>query len=374
MKKIETIENLLRFTLTKNIGTKTMNKLLRHFGLSDHILGATEEELKTIKGLRSNQIKAILEASKVDPRAELDLAAKNNVKIIAYDDPMYPKGLLYSPDPPYMLYVKGSIKPRDIKAIGVVGTRHASRYGREQSERFGRDLAQAGYTVVSGLARGVDTFAHRGALSVNGRTIAVVGAGFLHMYPPENRDLLAEIASTAAVISEFPMDTAPTRNTFPRRNRIIAGMSLGVLVVEAPERSGALITAKQGLEMGREIFAVPGMVDQEQSQGCLTLIREGAVLTRNVNDIISEIGDGRDGNIKIDPSLPVAGIREEEQEKDELSGKESAILGALGQDSMHIDELCAELGMNAGEISAVLMILELRNIVASEPGAFYRKI
>ena len=373
MKNLEKIENLLRFTLTKNVGTITINKLLKHFGSSDNILGASEEELKNVKGIRSNQITAILSAQKVDPRAELELAAKHDVKIIAYDDPMFPKSLLYSPDPPYMLYLKGSLKPKDIKAIGVVGTRHASRYGRGQSERFGKDLAQAGYTVISGLARGVDTLAHRGALAVNGRTIAVIGSGLLHVYPPENRDLLAEIASTSAVISEFPMDTSPTRNTFPRRNRIIAGMSLGVLVIEAPVRSGALITSKQAQEMGRAVFAVPGMVDQEQSQGCHNLIRDGAILTTGVRDIILEIGDGKDIEISDDVVLPFTeadyGLQQEEVNKNE-----TMVLKALGSEVIHIDELCAELKLAIAEVSSTLMILELRGLVVSEPGAFYRKI
>lgn len=373
MNKLEKIENLIRFALTKNIGTITMNRLLHHFGSSDNILGASEEELKAVKGIRANQINAVLTAEKVDPRRELELAAENDVKIIAYDDPMFPKSLLYSPDPPYMLYVKGSIKLQDVKSIGVVGTRHASRYGRDQAEAFGRDLAQAGYTVVSGLARGVDTFAHRGALTVNGRTIAVVGAGLLHVYPPENRDLLSEIASTAAVISEFPMDTTPTRNTFPRRNRIIAGMSLGILVIEAPARSGALITAKQALEMGREVFALPGMVDQEQSKGCHNLIRDGAVLVTDVRDIISEIGDGKTcGSQK--GFKPSAVRNEVSLQRNEVDTKESLLLKSLSRGSLHIDELCAELNMAVAEVSSSLMILELRGLVASEPGAFYRKI
>ncbi len=373
MNKIEKIENLLCLALTKDIGTITVNRLLSHFGSSDNILGASEEELRKVKGLRSNQLQAVLSAVKVDPRPELDLAADNGVKIIAYDDPLFPKSLLYSPDPPYMLYIKGELKPGDIKAVGIVGTRHASRYGREQAERFGRDLAQAGYTVVSGLARGIDTLAHRGALLAGGRTIAVIGSGLLHVYPPENRDLFTEIASSAAVISEFSMDTSPSRNTFPRRNRIIAGMSLGVLVVEAPLRSGALITARQTLQMGREVFALPGMVDQEQSQGCHKLIRDGAILTTSVRDIIAEIGDGKEaqsqGEMEISPSVGAG-----RAEGDEINTKEERILAAMGGDNFHIDELCAELKMSVAEVSSTLMIMELRGLVVSEPGGFYRKI
>ncbi len=378
MKNLEKIENLLRFTLTRDIGSVTVNRLLKHFGSSDCILGATEEELGNVKGLRSNQLQAVLNARKVDPREELSLAADNNVKIIAYDDSLYPKSLRYTPDPPYLLYVKGDLKPQDIKSIGIVGTRHASRYGREQSERFGRDLAQLGFTVISGLARGVDTFAHRGALSVRGRTIAVIGSGLLQVYPPENRDLLAEIAGTAAVISEFPMNSSPTRNTFPRRNRIIAGMSLGILVVEAPQRSGALITAKQAQEMGSEVFALPGMVDQEQSIGCHKLIRDGAVLVTSAADILAEIGElDQDVLPEVMTALnntPVANKPLSVQSAENADNKEAKILNALGTESLHIDELCVELSLSAAEVSSSLMVLELQGLVSSEPGAFYRKI
>lgn len=371
--RIEKIENLLRFTLTKDIGTITVNRLLKHFGVSDKVLGASEEQLRNVKGLKSNQIKAVLNAAKVDPRHELELAAENGVQIIAYNDPAYPQSLLYSPDPPYLLYVKGNLKPKDIKSIGVVGTRHASRYGRDQAEKFGRELAQAGYTVISGLARGVDTLAHRGSLSAGGRTIAVVGSGLLHVYPPENRDLMSEIVSTSAVISEFPMETTPTRNTFPRRNRIIAGMSLGILVIEAPQRSGALITARQALEMGREVFAVPGMVDQEQSAGCHNLIRNGAVLTTGIRDIINEIGDGKRIDFVADKKVSLAPDKKTAVSQ-ESNNNERVILNALGTETLHIDELCAELKLSAAEVASTLMILELRGMVASEPGAFYRKI
>ncbi len=378
MENLEKIENLLRFTLTRDIGSVTVNRLLKHFGSSDRILGATEEELKGVNGLRSNQLQAVINARKVDPRAELKLAAENDVKIIAYDDPLYPKSLKYTPDPPYLLYVKGDLKPRDIKSMGVVGTRHASRYGREQSERFGRELAQLGFTVISGLARGVDTFAHRGALSVSGRTIAVIGSGLLQVYPPENRDLLAEIAGTAAVISEFPMNASPSRNTFPRRNRIIAGMSLGILVIEAPQRSGALITAKQAQEMGREVFALPGMVDQEQSSGCHQLIRDGAVLITSARDIAVEIGE-LEQNVSAEiktvlSSVPAVDNKTQASVSVNTNTREIRILEMLGTESLHIDELCVELSLSAAEASSALMILELQGLVCSEPGAYYRKI
>lgn len=371
MEKVEGIDNLIRFTLTENVGSVTMNRLIRVFGTSDNILGATESELREVSGINSKQIKGVLAARDIDPRPEIDLAAENGVDIIAYDDPVFPKSLLEASDPPFILYVKGTLEPSDTRAIGIVGTRQASNYGREQAELFGYTLAKSGYTVVSGLARGVDTFAHRGALNSGGRTIAVVGCGLCDVYPPENRDLMAEIIHQGAVVSEFAMRVTPTRITFPRRNRIIAGMSQGTLVIEAPERSGALITARQANEMGREVFALPGRVDQSNTGGCHALIRDGAVLVRNPGDILEEFSDTQ-GEL----SFSLAGVQEKmsgegDQSKStetELNEKEAAIMGLITTEEIHIDEICNELEMNAGQVASTLMILELKHKVRKLPG------
>jgi DNA processing protein len=258
---MEQAESLLKLTLSPGLGAVTINRLLDEFGCAGNVLGASEEQLKGVKGVKSNQIAAILEADRIDPRPELDIAARHGVNIVTYDDPQYPPSLRNIYDPPVLLYVRGEIKPADNIALAIVGTRKASRYAREQSERFGSSLARAGFSIISGLARGVDSFAHKGCLEAGGRTLAIIGSGLTKIYPEENRDLAAEIATSGAVISEFAMEVGPSRENFPRRNRIIAGISLGVLVVEAPERSGALITARQAGEMGKEIFALPGRVD-----------------------------------------------------------------------------------------------------------------
>lgn len=395
MRSVERAENLVRLLLAPGVGCVTVNRLLRAFGTSEIILGKNEGELAAVPGVSKTQVKGVLEAARIDPRPEMELAASEGVRLLAYDDPAFPVALLEADDPPFLLYVKGALMPEDGRGVGIVGTRAASRYGREQAERFGAGLARAGLTVISGLARGIDTHAHRGALAVGGRTVAVVGCGLSHVYPPENRDLLAEISASAAVISEFSMDTAPARDTFPRRNRIIAGMSQGVLVVEAPERSGALITARQALEMGREVFAIPGRIDEEVTSGCHRLIREGAVLVRSVDDILCELRTQvqdeeppvNQGLLFCDPapvkdaggSLPrksavSAGNAAPRQEAMGASDREAQVLAALGAETEHIDNLCARLNMPVGELSATLMILELKGRVRQTPGKFFQRL
>ena len=397
MRSVERAENLVRLLLAPGVGCVTVNRLLRAFGTSEIILGKSERELAAVPGVNKTQVKGVLEAARIDPRPEMELAASEGVRLLAYDDPAFPVALLEADDPPFLLYVKGALAPGDGRGIGIVGTRAASRYGREQAERFGAGLARTGLTVISGLARGIDTHAHRGALAVGGRTVAVVGCGLSHVYPPENRDLLAEVAVSAAVISEFSMDTAPARDTFPRRNRIIAGMSQGVLVVEAPERSGALITARQALEMGREVFAIPGRIDEEVASGCHRLIREGAVLVRSVEDILCELRaqtpdeepPTNQGLLFCDPA-PAAGVSParkavisdasagnelpRREPMDGGSDREVQVLAALGAETEHIDNLCARLNMPVGELSATLMILELKGRVRQTPGKFFQRL
>jgi DNA processing protein len=420
MQKIERIENLMRLMLAPGIGALGVTHLLRHFGSSDAILGAPYERLAQVPGLRAPQIAAVLQARTIDPRPELAAAHAVNIKLLAYDDPDYPPALLNIADPPFLLYVKGKILPRDEQALGIVGTRHASQYGREMGERFAADLARVGFTVVSGLARGIDTCAHRGALAVGGRTIAFVGCGFKHFYPPENRDLLAEIAQHGAVISEFPLNVAPKAENFPRRNRLIAGIALGVLVIEAAERSGSLITARQALDMGREVFAVPGRVDHEESFGCHTLIREGATLVRRLDDILEELPLFTPESAPAPETLPeidAAPNTAAPEEKNPASATDSAefdaelalienpapedspapnaapttatppraarptvevspieqrILTALADaDEMQIDALAETLELGAGELLSKLLMLELRGLIKQLPGKYF---
>lgn len=392
---MERIENLLRFSLTPGVGPVTVHRLLAVFGDADRILGATEEEIRAVPQLRASAVKAVLEARDTDPRPELERVADAGIDMVAYDDPLFPAPLRAADAPPYLLYVRGTLHPADALAVGIVGTRQCSRYGRDQAERFGADLGRAGYTVVSGLARGIDSHAHRGALVAGARTIAVVGNGLGHMYPPENRELAIEIAQAGAVVSEFSMETLPSRETFPRRNRIIAGWSLGVLVVEAPMRSGALITARQSAEMGRDVFAIPGRIDQDVADGCHKLIREGAVLVRNLQDILDEIArpqaqpfassapprnressappSAKTGKGKPDaptpPKTPTPAPPPRQPESQ--SAIEARILDLIRNESMHIDRIATESGYPIAETSATLMILEIKGQIRQEPGKFF---
>lgn len=359
---LERVENLVRLNLTPGIGPVTVHRLIQAFGHSDAFLGASEEDLLAVEGVTPHHIKAIRDSIETDPRPEIEQACERDVQLLAYDDPRYPTALREMYDPPYLLYVKGRIEPQDSVSIAIVGTRRASHYGREQAERFGMALGRAGFTVISGLARGVDSLAHRGALSVGARTLAVVGSGLGHVYPPENRDLAAEIGITGAVISEFPMDLKPSKDTFPRRNRIVAGMSLGVLVVEAPVRSGALITARLANEMGREVFAIPGRIDQDNAAGCHRLLRNGATLVRNLDDILDELGPLPDA---------IAAELEESAEAVSLDPKEESILAVLSKDPAHLDHICAQTGLPVQEVSAALMMLELKRRVQQQPGKFF---
>jgi len=369
---MECIEHLVRLALTPGIGPLSVKRLIGHFGNTDRIFGASEADLAAVEGIGPKQIAATRTAAHVDPRPELDRAAAAGVTLLAHSDPAYPELLRETYDPPFLLYVRGELKPRDALAVGVVGTRRASPYAREQAERFGGMLARSGLTVVSGLARGVDSCAHRGALDAAGRTLAIIGCGLNHMYPAENRDLAAEIACHGAVISEFPMDTEPARENFPRRNRIIAGLCLGVLVVEAPERSGALITARQAVEMNREVFAIPGRIDHENTAGCHALIREGATLVRDVDDVLAQIGPLPD-RVGVQAALPLAEPSSGAGNAVDAQGVERRILDALEHDPVHIDALCAATGLPVEKISAALMILELKRVVRQHPGKFFSK-
>lgn len=229
------------------------------------------------------------ERENIDIQREISLAKDNKINIITIDDPEYPESLKLIKDPPIVLYIKGEVLKRDKLSIAIVGSRNASSYGKHVCSLLTKGLAKLGITIVSGLARGIDTISHRACLEVKGRTIAVLGSGLLHIYPKENKPLFEEIAKNGAVISEFPLDTLPLSFNFPRRNRIIAGFTLGCVVVEAKERSGALITARLAMEYGREVFAVPGEITKETSKGTNRLIKDGAKLVSDVVDIIEEL-------------------------------------------------------------------------------------
>ncbi|MBL7084484.1 MAG: DNA-protecting protein DprA [Candidatus Omnitrophica bacterium] len=295
------------------------------------------------------------------------ISAKNKVKTLSLADKAYPTNLRYIYDPPSTLYVNGNIIPQDNIAIAIVGSRRATAYGLNNAERLSFELAAKGITIVSGLARGVDSAAHRGALKAGGRTIAVLGSGLNVIYPPENEGLAKEICQNGAVISEFSHQTPPHRHNFPRRNRIISGLSLGVVVVEAARKSGALITADFALEQGREVFALPGKVDSFVSVGTHDLIKDGAKLVGTSEDIIEELEPlmseyikqaKGDDKTKIEPNLP-----EQEQR----------IYSCLTSEPMHIDEIMEKVTLAYGRLLTCLLKLEHKKLVKELPGKRFMK-
>ena len=278
----------LRLTLIPAIGPIRARKLLARFISPAEIFAASQREIASVLGESVAQT-IDQQRKKIDLDRQLCLIEKHQVQIITQDDPAYPANLKNIFDPPLILFLRGKILPQDELSIAIVGTRLASIYGMNMARKLSSQLGQLGFTIISGGARGIDTTAHQAALGINARTIAVLGCGVDVVYPEENRRLYQQIIQRGALISEFPMGTQPLRQNFPRRNRIISGLSLGVVIIEAPQRSGALITASSALEQGREVFCVPGQADSFTMKGSHQLLREGAKLVEDVGDIIEEI-------------------------------------------------------------------------------------
>ena len=332
---------------------RRLDALLSALGSPEGILAASREELLGVLG---PEIGARIygEIQGVDPERELELVRKSGASVVTWEDEDYPRALFELPDPPLVLYVLGEIVPKDERAIAVVGTRRATSYGRIVAKTLSRDLASRGITVVSGMAPGIDTAAHKGALE-GGRTIAVLGTGLGKPYPAGNMRLMEEIAARGAVISEFPWEREGSKWTFPRRNRIIAALSLGVVVVEAPARSGALITAEIALELGREVFAVPGPITSEVSRGTNRLIREGAKPVTGPDDILEEF-----------PHL--AAPRTPGGAAVKLGPEEEKVYGVLGGEPLTAEEIARRTGLPYPTVARVLVELSLAGMVEEAPG------
>jgi len=293
------------------------------------------------------------------------LIKKHDVNICVISQKQFPKNLKNIIDSPIVLYVKGTFDPVDANAVSIVGSRRASIYGISMAEKFSMQLSDFGITVVSGMARGIDSAAHRGALRAKGRTIAVLGSGIAHIYPPENKELAQSISGSGAVISEFPMTTKPLAVNFPRRNRIVSGLSLGVIVVEAAKRSGALITSDFALEQGREVFAIPGKVDMPSAQGTNNLIKQGAKLVTSVEDILEELQvDLKNARVKIIESNDQISLKE-------LSDVEQKIFGQISSKALHLDQILEKTGLSISQISLGLLSLELKRLIKQLPGKLF---
>jgi len=371
------IEKWLKLIRADNVGPATFARLIKHFGSPDRALGASVSELAKINGIgfkTAEQIAATRD--KFDACAELELADKLGVWLINLDDKRYPPVLKQIYDPPPVLYIKGSLTRQDNLCIAIVGSRRCSLYGQEQSSRFAHFLSSAGFTICSGMARGIDTAAHQGALSASGRTIAVQGCGLANIFPPENKKLFELIAESGACISELPLRYEPLSENFPPRNRVIAGLSLGTIVVEAGLRSGALITARAELENNREVMAVPGKIDSPLNKGAHQLIKQGAKLVESVEDVMETLGYIGE---QLQSHATAAAVKASERlEKPlfdvsqlNLSEAEKTVCDYLGKEPLHTEQIIAGTNLPPGGINAALVSLRLKGLIRQLPGSLF---
>ncbi|MBW3631481.1 MAG: DNA-processing protein DprA [Chloroflexi bacterium] len=348
----------LAISRVPHIGPVRIERLLARFGSLASAWSAPQEELRAT--LEPKPLAELLAArSRIDPVSELDRIARLGIRIIHPGHSSYPKLLAEISGRPSILYVRGELLPTDDASVAIVGTRRATPYGRQSAERIAGELARAGVTVISGLARGVDAAAHRAALGAGGRTIAVLGSGLDVIYPPEHRGLAEQILESGAVISEFAPGTKPDAQNFPARNRIISGMTLGTVVIEAPLRSGALITATFAADQGREVFVIPGSIFAQSSEGTNALLRDGARIARNGADLLEDLGLGVGTNSAATQGrLP-------------LEEDERRLYDALGKEARHIDEVAEEAGLTAGAASALLLTMELKGLIRNHGAQYY---
>lgn len=342
------------------IGPARLGRLVSAHGSIENVFSLGAEKLK-LEGIPDKVASNMEGWEKLPWKEEIELCRKNGLRPVTPSDPEYPARLREIYDPPYILYARGEMPDTDM-SLAVVGTRTPSTYGTRMAEKLSMELAYWGFTVVSGLARGIDAAAHRGALKGKGRTVGIIGSGFGHFYPRENLELAGRISESGAVLSEFSFSTKPEPRNFPIRNRIVSGISRAVLVIEAGQKSGALITASCALEQGRDVLAIPGQADNIFSRGGNRLLREGAVLVENVNDIIDSL------------NLEKKSKKEEgRKETASLTENEKKIMEAVGERKVGIEELSACTGLKAGEISEAILGLALKNLLSELPGKVYAR-
>lgn len=367
---MDSLRYYIGFNLVQGIGPIRLQALIRAFGSVERAWHAPADALRATGLDRRALENMLVTRTRVDLDHEVRRIADAGVHVLTWDSPGYPPLLREIPAPPPVLYLCGKIEPEDAWAVAVVGTRRSSSYGREVTRRLVREMVQSGITIVSGLARGIDGVAHRTALESGGRTIAVLGCGVDYIYPPEHRDLARRIVKNGALISEYPMGTKPEARNFPPRNRIISGLSLGVLITEAGRRSGALITADYAAEHGRDVFAVPGSILAVASIGTNSLIQDGACMVLETADLLGE--------------LNLTMIAEQSQARENLpvTEVEGTLLSYLEKEPVHVDDLGRAVGLPIAEVTSTLALMELKGmvrqvggmkyVVAREPGVTYR--
>jgi DNA processing protein len=381
-------EKMLKYWIAlkavEGVGCVGFRTLLKALGSPEAVFRASASTLQLLPGIGPKTAEDIRSFTDWEmAEQEVARAGKLDIAIVTCQDPLYPRNLLHIYDYPPFLYVQGSLCPEEI-GVAIVGSRLASTYGKYVTEKLSRELALKGLTVVSGLARGIDSAAHQGALAGKGRTIAVFGCGLDIVYPPENEALAADIAAQGALVTEYPLGTPPNAPNFPARNRLISGISLGVVVVEAGEKSGSLITARIASEQGRSVFAVPGAIESAGSRGTNRLIKQGAKLVENVEDILEEIlpQTGLQPVVPEQPPLfsgtpaavqddPVTAHSPLSAEAEGLGEKESKLLSFIIREPVDVDTLIAQSGLTAHEVQSSLLVLALRGFIRQLPGKLF---
>ena len=359
------IKYWLAINKVPNLGPITIKKLWDHFGSAEEIWKASEGCLLEIEGLNKKAVKSFIEnRNRIDLENEIKAVSKEKLKILSLEDKDYPELLKNIYDPPPVLYIKGRNLKSNDKTVAIVGTRRASRYGKEIAQKLAFELASLGITIVSGMASGIDTSAHKGALEAKGNTIAVFGCGVDVIFPSENRSLASEIESSGALVSEFPLGTGAEKGNFPRRNRIISGLSLGVIVVEGHYDSGAMITAKSALDQGREVFALPGKVDSQTSFGTNGLIKQGAKLVSCLEDILEEfnmplVSCDKFQEADTPESKPIP--------KQRFNYEESLLYNLVSEQPIPLDEIVQKSHLSISSISSIILRLQMKKLIKQLP-------
>jgi DNA processing protein len=362
------MRDLLALHLVPGLGPRLTAALLERFGSASAVRRASAAQLQQVHHIGDQLAGRFADALRsIDVEAELQCMARHQVALRRLGTPEYPAALATIPDPPHLLYVRGSIGPGDARSVAIVGSRSCTAYGKRTAERLAADLARAGYTIVSGLARGIDGAAHRGALQAGGRTLAVLAGGLSRIYPPEHKDLALQAQASGALLTEATMDMEPLPNMFPARNRIISGLSQAVVLVEAAERSGALITANHAATQGRLVFAVPGPVDNEASGGTNHLIRQGAILCRGADDVLEELTGLAGMTATKEPTAAVV------PPSPQLDATQHRVWEYLGSEPRHLDDVVQALGLSVPQVSALLLTLEMKKVVRRLPGNRYER-
>ena len=353
----------LALSLAPGVGPKLQAQLLAEFGSPQNVLAQSPAVLLGVDGIGPKTSAGLADPMvKVTARAMLAECRASGVDLMSLAHPEYPRRLKEICDPPAVLYRRGVLLPQDELSIAVVGSRRCTTYGRRHAERLATALSRAGFTIVSGLARGIDIAAHHGALQAGGRTLAILASGVRDIYPPEHADVAEEITQQGALLSEMPLDQRPFPGLFPQRNRIISGMCLGVIVIEATRNSGALYTARHALEQGREVFALPGSVDSLASAGCHDLIRDGVTLVRHVDDVLQALGP-----LPV-PASTTSSVTIHSPRELALNSLESAVLNHISSVPVHIDEILRQATQETSRVLATLTVLEMRRLVRRLPG------